>query len=360
MYKRLGDLVVFVAVFQIALSFSCPATALAIPTRIATAPGGQLAAVQESFVFPRQAPFSVSRLENLAKVSTSAQFLKSGKGLDTPAVDGFSAQKISQDSAPPPSASQAASEAIDPSEDSNRWHFKLQPYLTIPISTYGNVTVGGRTTNYDLGLGSLLSAFTFTASARVESWVDNLGFIIDAYYVKLDAAETVSLSVADIGTSLSFQQGIYDFALSYHLGAPAMFRLPDKPSNKPFPLFWFEPIVGTRLNSLNSTIGFRLGSQSLSVNSGRTWFEPMVGAKVGLQLSDPVTLWLRGDVSGFGLAGAQDLSWNFLAGGDLWVAPTVSLQLAYRLYEIDYANGDSTFVFNQSFNGPFVAATFNF
>lgn len=179
---------------------------------------------------------------------------------------------------------------------------------------------------------------------------------------------------ADSETNLQFDQGIYDFAVSYHIGDPISHELPEKPSNRAFPLIWFQPYAGVRLNSINinidQTLTVNLSSTLVNFsqtfqqtfNQGRTWFEPLLGGKVGVQISDPITFWLRGDASGFGLAGDTDMSWNFLAGVDWWVNREVSLQFAYRFYGIDYKNGsgNSAFGFTENFNGPFLAATFHF
>jgi opacity protein-like surface antigen len=153
-----------------------------------------------------------------------------------------------------------------------------------------------------------------------------------------------------------------------------MYELPDKPSNRPYPLVWFQPIAGVRLNDINikiqQTFDFNLSSSLVNFQGtfqetfqqGRTWLEPMLGGKLGVQVSDPLTFWVRGDVSGFGLAGDTDLSWNVLFGADWWVRRNLSLQLAYRFYSIDYSNGsgDNAFGFTENFNGPFISATFHF
>ncbi len=204
-------------------------------------------------------------------------------------------------------------------KDGNHWHFKFQPYGTIPISTYGNTTIRGRTIDYHLDLGSLLNILQFAGSGRLEAWNGNLGFIVDAYYVSLKGTGIKSanrLPNANVESTLSFNQGIYDFALSYHFGDASPYRLPKDASNKPFPLLWFEPIAGIRLNAVNAAIedvNFNLGSDSFSpslqrinTDQGRTWIEPIVGGKLGLQISDPITFWIRGDASGFGMAGDTD------------------------------------------------------
>ncbi len=179
---------------------------------------------------------------------------------------------------------------------------------------------------------------------------------------------------ADSETNLQFDQGIYDFAVSYHIGAPISHELPEKPSNRSFPLIWFQPYAGLRLNSISidieETLTVQLSSPLVNFSQtfqqtfsqGRTWFEPLLGGKFGVQVSDPITLWIRGDASGFGLAGDTDLSWNLLFGVDWWVNRQISLQFAYRFYGIEYKNGsgDNAFGFTQNFNGPFLAATFHF
>ncbi|AIE74917.1 MULTISPECIES: hypothetical protein [unclassified Synechocystis] len=488
---------------------------------------------------------------------------------------------------------------IETPEDVNRWRFTFQPYVTIPVSTYGSATVKGETVNYSLGLGTLLESLKATASGRVEAWNGNWGFIIDGYYanlgavngigrvntrtpslfntvdyllsrgintnleqfanqlsqdiqalreakelksveieIKLDtleenvqalkdtlrqdlqslqdvaeninslreelagkkqnletltakiddlqglresgfelepdqkikAAIAINSAIAnnqnklqdlqakftkfnslrnppdlapirenlqqikqtlqetqqkveelrkikdseplqqlqaaiqekqaevtqtleklktvkefvenrdpqqisnDITSNLDFSQGIYDFALTYNFGDTPPTSLPKEASGKPFPRLWFQPILGTRLNSLNleleNTINYKISSSLINIEgtaqntyqASKLWFEPLLGAKAGIQLSDPITLWLRGDYSGFGLAGDTNYSWNLIFGMDWWVRENISLQLGYRFYEINYQNGSGSdaFGFSELFNGPFVSASFHF
>ncbi|MFM1842548.1 MAG: hypothetical protein RLZZ490_1284 [Cyanobacteriota bacterium] len=257
----------------------------------------------------------------------------------------------------------------------NPWTFKFQPYATLPLSTYGNSTVRGREIDYHLNLGQLLDILKVAASGRVEAWYKDLGFIVDGYYVNLGGGGIVSfknLPNTTIESQLTVQQGIYDFAVSYRFGDTPPNRLPDQPSKKNYPLFWFEPYAGTRLNDIQAELEdftLRVGNSSISADfdriketQGRTWFEPLLGGKLGIQISDPIAFWLRGDASGFGLAGDTDLSWQVLGGIDWWVNHSIALQLGYRFYEINYQNGsgNEAFGLNMNLNGPFIAATFYF
>ncbi len=178
----------------------------------------------------------------------------------------------------------------------------------------------------------------------------------------------------DIDSSLQFNQGIYDFAISYNFGDTPATSLPKEPSEQEFPRVWFQPILGVRLNDINlqiqNAINYEISSSLVNiqgttqntVQAGKLWFDPLVGGKLGLQLSDPITLWLRGDVSGFGLSGDTNYSWNLLFGMDWWVRENISLQLGYRFYEINYktGTGSNAFGFSELFNGPFVSASFHF
>jgi len=252
----------------------------------------------------------------------------------------------------------------------NSWRFKIQPYFTIPIDTSGTITINGNSRDYDLDLGEFLDGLRFNINGRFEAWKGNLGLIVDASYVNLGGIKNVQLEPngATVESEVKYKQGVYDFLVSYHLGAAPMHRLPESPSNKNYPLFWFEPIAGVRLNDLSQSaeadVSFPgLGQQlELEFNQSRTWFQPLLGGKVGMQVSDPVTFWVRGDVSGFGLAGDTDMVWNVFAGLDWWVARNISLQVAYRIYDFNYKNGsgENEFGLDQKIHGPVLSATFHF
>jgi hypothetical protein len=257
-------------------------------------------------------------------------------------------------------------------EDKEGWQINFQPYATIPVSTYGQVEIKGRTVNYSVGLGELLQVLRVAVSGRVEAWKGNFGLIFDGYYASIGGTGLIESSRPEVDatleSNLTFDQGIYDFAVSYHIGDRQIAYNPHRPSPEYFPRAWFRPYAGTRLNDLGSTIKTTLTlprpdrSFSESFNAGRTWFEPLLGGTVGVQISEPITFWLRGDASGFGLAGDTDMSWNVIFGTDWWVTPHISLQFAYRFYQINYGNGggDNAFRFEENFNGPYLGATFRF
>ena len=174
--------------------------------------------------------------------------------------------------------------------------------------------------------------------------------------------------------SLDYDQGTYDFALSYHFGEQPMAYDPDVPAAGAFPLVWFEPIAGVRLNDLylgiEADISYDFEGEFTNIQGGftesfthkRTWFELMFGGKLGMQISPPITLWLRGDASGLGLSGETNLTWNLIAGMDWWVSPSTSLLLGYHFYEFNNRNGsgENETGLDINFNGPLLGITYQF
>jgi hypothetical protein len=122
------------------------------------------------------------------------------------------------------------------------------------------------------------------------------------------------------------------------------------------------------MNSLNVSIDSTLNlglidaSFQKAVSAGRTEFEPLLGAKMGIQVADPVTLWVKGTVSGFGTTGTTDSSWSVILAADWWVSRAISLQLGYAFSQLNYQNasGSSSFGLKENLNGPYLSAIFNF
>lgn len=311
-----------------------------------------------NFKKQKNASFSPSQKEQFTLSTASQKVAQTNAGDNPP-------------EAIPESPTNSEETTATEAENNDNWHFEFQPYVTIPVTTYGNVTIKKRTVNYHVTTGQLLDLLRVTASGRVEAWKGNLGLIIDGYYVSLSGTgikEFSRFGNVSLQSNLKFDQGIYDFAITYNFGNSPPHNLTDKPSDQAFPLIWFQPIAGVRLNDLNSTINTRVNfgrfEENLeeTISAGRTWFEPLLGGKLAVQTSESLTLWMRGDASGFGMAGDTDLSWNLIAGLDWWVYRNISLQFAYRFYQINYGNGsgNNTFEFNESFNGPLLSATLHF
>lgn len=81
------------------------------------------------------------------------------------------------------------------------WQFSVQPYVFVPLDVNADVTVDGRTTSLDLGLGDILNLDrAFDAGLRLEAQRNRLGFILDGFYIS--ASDSGSLGRSFSGGSL--------------------------------------------------------------------------------------------------------------------------------------------------------------
>ena len=71
---------------------------------------------------------------------------------------------------------------------------------------------------------------------------------------------------------------------------------------------------------------------------------------------------MRGDIGGFGIGSASDLTWNVLAGFDVKPFKNVSFKLGYRYMNIDYdyGSGADEFGIDGSMYGPWLGMTIHF
>ncbi len=69
------------------------------------------------------------------------------------------------------------------------------------------------------------------------------------------------------------------------------------------------------------------------------WVEPFFGGRVSLHVNDQLSVFIRGDVSGFGIGSASDLTWNIFSGIGYSFNERFSARLGYRAQGLDYERG---------------------
>lgn len=244
------------------------------------------------------------------------------------------------------------------SEPEDRWRFSAEPYFFVPLDVSADVTAAGRSTNVRAGLGSVLNLDrAFDVGVRLEARKNNYGFNLDGFYLSAGQSGNIGVTfpagtltavgipvAARVTTdaSVSIRQGTIDLT--------AFYRVVDTPLNSSansYPRLVFEPVLGIRTNILRQKIevnSVRIGpipvpfDREFSIS--RTTFEPLIGGRVGVDLSDRWSLALRGDVSGFNISAARNLTWNLLAGARYRLSPTTSLQLAYSFSNFLFEDGE--------------------
>jgi len=241
----------------------------------------------------------------------------------------------------------------DDTPGSDAWKFELTPYFFAP-SVDADTTVAGATVPLDLSFGDVLDNFdVFGLSARVEAWKGKWGIIFDGMYVDLDGDFSIQNPPPINSVGVDIEQTMLDFAVSY--------RLVETPK------LILDPIVGVRYTKLKQKISLNgnhpiLGPKGTKLGQSENWYEPFIGAKLAYLLSEKWTLLFRGDVGGFGIGSASDLTWNLLVGVDFRPWQRASFKCAYRIYNLDYETGSGTnkFGFDGTLQGPMLGVTYYF
>jgi len=247
---------------------------------------------------------------------------------------------------------------------SDEWRFELTPYLWLTSADIDDATVKGQNASAELDFGDIWDMLDFAVFARFEAWKGNWGFIFDGYYVALGAeGELVPrlgpVTFPTISTEVDFRQTNMDFALSYRFSMPSENRKP---------MGWIDPIVGVRIAHLDLEMdiskapGPVIGALGSTIDGDQWYVEPFVGGRIGLKLTEALSFAVRGDIGGFDIGEASHLAWNLVAGFDYKPWQATSIKLGYRIYDINWDDGDESdeFGLNGQLHGPVLGVTFHF
>ncbi len=131
-----------------------------------------------------------------------------------------------------------------------------------------------------------------------------------------------------------------------------------------FPRIVFDVLGGLRIQKLDQELTRNPPGPApqMRAEGSKWWAEPLIGGRVRVPLSPAWAIAVRGDVSGFGIGSASDLTWN-LGGGVTWsVSSKITLQFAYRVFDIDYETGSGATAFGLDVreHGPWFAIVYTF
>ncbi len=283
--------------------------------------------------------------------SGSCPWLLSGLGLIVVSA-GVGLAPAAAETAAPPAAPLAETTEADPTPP-KPWAGTLELYGFVPW-VQSTTTVRGFEAEADLGPGQILNLLQFAASARASVERDRLGLLVDLAYNRVGAEQSHSTrrGLFTGTTEVTPASGVYDVALRYRFGHRELAR----GQSGDWSLI---PYAGVRVLQAHLDVEAEVlgqGSRGLRCrNEGtvqRTWAQPLVGTQASLFLSPQLRVFARGDVGGFGLAGAQDLSGNAQVGVGYAIGNTTDLNLSWRYQGIAWSNGaDRSTGFTNNQNG---------
>jgi len=228
------------------------------------------------------------------------------------------------------------------------WKWEISPYFFAPAVDL-KATVEGTTVPIDLSFSDILDDFDiFGVSARIEGWKGNWGVICDGMWTDLDG---------DFGPEdnigVDIEDGMVDLQAGYRIMA-------DSSTEKSLV---FDVMPGLRYHHIKQKINIRLPDpiplQPPSQGGSEDWLEPLIGCRVVWPFADKWSLLVRGDMSGFGVGSASDLTWSVNAALDFKFAENWAAKLGYRYYDIDYSRGSAAneFGLDGSMDGVMLGVT---
>ena len=225
-------------------------------------------------------------------------------------------------------------------QGAEEWEFSLAPYYLWAVSMDGDATVKGLTTNVDASFGDIFDQLEFVITGHAEAKKGDWTVFFDGTYLELGIDESEGPVSIDLDVTMALVElgGTYRF-----------YEIPQGGG--------VEALAGFRYTYMDNEIDFTPGS---SGDADESWVDPFVGLRAFIDLSEKITLSLRGDVGGFGVG--SDFTANGLALLGYQPRDWINLVAGYRVLYQDYSDGSGAneFAWDMTMHGPMLGVEFKF
>lgn len=194
----------------------------------------------------------------------------------------------------------------------DEWSFKIAPYAWL-AGTGGTIVTDGEETDFDLSFEDILEVTTGGFQINAQARYGHFFLTFDGTWAQLGHAEDLLGGRID----LAVKQVIAEIRGGYRLLGPA-FRSAS-PDTRPYitGAVVLDAYLGVRYWKTDLTFNVDLpGVPPLippiqtEITSIDEWLEPLIGARFGLGLTQKVALSIDGNLGGFGVADAAELTWT--------------------------------------------------
>ena len=221
----------------------------------------------------------------------------------------------------------------------NAWH--ISPYFWLPSMDVTS-TIGPTSIPIDMDFGDIWENFDVIAlSARGEYWWGQYGVVADGLWMDMQKD-----GVGPGGNGeMQLSDGILDILAAYR------FNLKSGGADVPS----MRLLAGGRYHYFKQQL-----SGPTTLGGSRDWMEPVLGAQLLAPMGKKWLATARGDVGGFGISDASDITWSAMAGVGWEFAREWLLKLGYRYYYIDYMDGSGANAFGVEGNmhGPWIGVSY--
>ncbi len=280
---------------------------------------------------------SVSQ-SNTQMVENYGNKQEAGSGMESPglAFSGwlFDDSMAKQDTGEPPNPLAAPA-----SKQSDDWEFTLSPYLWM-MSIRAEISAGPINSTSEACFTDLLKDMDMGAMLRFEGRRGRWGFYVDGTYVALsdDARARIGpFRLRGLDADLELVQSWVDFGGMYRFGPPARS---------------FDLMLGGRYAYISNDVSVG----PLDLDTSDDSLAPVVGGRVELGLSERWLFSTRGDVGGFGIGDAAELTWGLTGLFGYRLTDRTTIGFGYRYYDIEFS-GDNL---DMQFHGPIAGVSFHF
>lgn len=209
----------------------------------------------------------------------------------------------------------------------------------------GDMTVRGIENDVDVSFSDVMENFDIGWMPSIEFRQDRWGMFLNGLYFDLGNSEEGELFGIDVEADLKFMT----------VAGGWFYRFGELPMGDEQFTAAFDVMGGARYTRVETGLDFenQLWGLLEDVDFNKDWIEPLVGVRMMLPLSDWCTLGVRGDVSGFGVGSASELTWDVQAGFAFALTEKVNLKVGYRVLGLDY-EGDNDNAADLTMSGPIV------
>ncbi len=221
----------------------------------------------------------------------------------------------------------------------------VAPYVWV-FGMQGNVGAGFRSTPVDISVGDAVDQadkLKGAAQLHIETGYGKYGVLVDLTYLRIQPLDGL-VTVESRSTILELL-GIYRVVDTGR--APGGVTL--------------DVLGGVRwYRFTNSIQGNVFGL--LSAERSSSWTDLVIGARVGVQVTENLGLFARGDLGGYGIGDSSDKAINWTVGYEYHCSENVSLLGGWRSLQIDReaGSGRERSLIDVTLAGPFAAVAVRF
>ncbi len=189
----------------------------------------------------------------------------------------------------------APAPGTDPAADP--WRFTVAPLLW-GAGIDGSIAVRGRSANVDVGFDKIIKHTDLGFMAYFEARNDIFGFYAQPNYLKLSGDGAAGPLSANLTTKLWIVEG------------GSLVRIIKCGEERPLSV---DALFGVRYWSINTDLSIAAPPLGASFNGSHTssLVDPLIGLDIHQYLTRKLSLEVRGDIGGFGIAdGSSKLSWQ--------------------------------------------------